>query len=186
MEGKFIVFYFTFHFLYKCFVVPYLIAFFPHPPPNSLSPFLASSTKSKTHVSLCQKFQFPFLVSTLIVMFTPSSASPKFQVHCALPTGHEVILQPGGMHELAHVKWSNDTCWLFTQMQGTDSDFVLWDTNPELSYFRTKLQFVDWGCVSQPRLGIRRCAQWNALIPARGRAGTRVLVCSTHSGAVGC
>lgn len=95
------MFYFTFHFLYKCFVVLYLIAFFPHPPPNSLSPFLASSTKSKTHVSLCQKFQFPFLVSTLIVMFTPSSASPKFQVHCALPPGHEVILQRGEMHELA-------------------------------------------------------------------------------------
>ena len=112
-------------------------------------------------------------------MFSPSSASPEFQVRCAFPPGHEVILQWWEMHELAHVKWSNDTCWLFTQMQGMDSDFVLWDTNLELSYFRTQLQFVEWGCVSQPRLGIGRCAQWNALTSPRGRAGTSVLVCST-------
>ena len=185
MEVKFIVFYFAFHFLYKCLVVPYLITFFPCPK-VSLSLFVASSTKSKTHVSFCHFNISVFLACFHSVMFTPSSASPKGQVHCTFPPGHEVILQWWEMHELAHVKWSNDTCWFFTQMQGMDSDFVLWDTNPELSYFWTELQFVEWGCVSQPRLGVGRCAPWNALPPSRGMAGTRVLVCSTHSGAVGC
>lgn len=131
------------------------------PPKFSLPPFLAfqPSQKSSSPFAI-SNISVSFLVSTLVVMFSHHlhhlnlvrcTCFPRAWSHSSMV--RDAWTGPCQMYQ-------NDTCWLFTQMQGMDSDFVLWDTNLELSYFRTQLQFVEWGCVSQLRLGIGRCAQW--------------------------